>query len=225
MTSTGGIVALGFGVKGWSIEQCTETFLNLCNQAFSKRKLQSISFLKHFVTLRHASKYETTPLRDVLRASFGDQPLFGSDGKATTAPVPKVAVSATDGSGKKAIVIANYNRRDDARKKQRKLHYGFPRPNDPDLEMQIWEAAAATSAAPSYFKPFIHEPTEKTYLDGALYHNNPVRLARSEAELLWPDVADAHPDILLSIGTGQERRGTKSQGPLYGFETAQRKYR
>lgn len=134
-------------------------------------------------------------------------------------------MSATDGSGKKAIVIANYNRRDDARKKQRKLHYGFPRPTDPDLELQIWEAAAATSAAPSFFKPFIHEPTEKTYLDGALYHNNPVRLVRSEAELLWPDVADAHPDILLSIGTGQEMRGTKSRDPLYGFDTTQRKHR
>ncbi|KAF3039476.1 hypothetical protein E8E12_000358 [Didymella heteroderae] len=224
-TSTGGIIALGFGVKGWSIKQCTETFLNLCNQAFSKRKLQSISFLKHFVTLRHASKYETTPLREVLRDSFGDQPLFGSDGKATTAPAPKVAVSATDGSGKKAIVISNYNRRDDARKKQRKLHYEFPRPNDPDLELQIWEAAAATSAAPSYFKPFVHEPTEKTYLDGALYHNNPVRLVRSEAQLLWPDVADEHPDILVSIGTGQEKHGTKSRNPMYGYENSQRNHR
>ncbi|KAF1927873.1 FabD/lysophospholipase-like protein [Didymella exigua CBS 183.55] len=224
-TSTGGIIALGFGVKNWSIKQCTETFLNLCDKAFSKRKLQSISFLRHFVTLRHASKYETTPLREVLKDIFGDQPLFGSDGKATTAPAPKVAVTATDGSGKRAIVIANYNRRDDVRKKQRKLYYDFLRPDDPNLELQIWEAAAATSAAPSYFKPFIHEPTERTYLDGALYHNNPVRLVRSEAQLLWPDVANEHPDILLSIGTGQERRGTKSHDPLYDYEISQSKHR
>ncbi|KAJ8113331.1 hypothetical protein OPT61_g4511 [Boeremia exigua] len=223
-TSTGGIIALGFGVKGWSISYCTETFLNMCNQAFSKRKLQGISFLKHFVTLRHASKYETTPLREVLRDSFGDQLLFGSSGKASHAPVPKVAVTATDGSGKRAIVIANYNRRDDARKQQRKLHYDFPRPNDPDLELKIWEAAAATSAAPSIFKPFIHKPTERTYLDGALYHNNPVRLVRSEAQLLWPDMADEHPDILLSIGTGQDRH-VMNPYPLREYETSQRSHR
>ena len=198
--------------------------MSLCDKVFSKRKLQG-SFLKHFITLRHASKYETTPLRHALKESFGHQLLFGSDGKATSAPAPKVAVTATDGSGKKAIVVANYNRRDDTRKKQRKLHYEFPRPNDPNQELQIWEAAAATSAAPSYFKPFIHEATERTYLDGALYHNNPVRLVRSEAQLLWPDVADEHPDILLSIGTGQDRHQTKSQEHPYGYKPSQRNHR
>jgi patatin-like phospholipase/acyl hydrolase len=217
-TSTGGIIALGFGVKGWSIEQCSDAFTTLCHKAFSPRKLQGVPFLKHLVTLRHASKFETRPLRDVLKESFGHQPLFGSDGKETSAPAAKVAVTATDVSGKKAIVIANYSRKDDTRKSHRKLHYDFPRPDRPDLELKIWEAAAATSAAPTFFKPFIHEPTERTYLDGAVYHNNPVRLVRSEAQLLWPDVADEHPDILLSIGTGQNRREMKNQRHLYGYE-------
>jgi hypothetical protein len=40
------------------------------------------------------------------------------------------------------------------------------------------------------------------YLDGGLWHNNPIRIANSEAAAIWPDNKHAHPDILLSIGTG-----------------------
>ena len=40
------------------------------------------------------------------------------------------------------------------------------------------------------------------FLDGAVFHNNPVRIANYESKLLWPDAEDFHPDILLSIGTG-----------------------
>lgn len=42
-----------------------------------------------------------------------------------------------------------------------------------------------------------------TYLDGALYHNNPVWVAHHERKLIWPDVCNSPPDILLSIGTGK----------------------
>ena len=39
------------------------------------------------------------------------------------------------------------------------------------------------------------------YLDGALYHNNPVRVADLERRLIWPDTEFSPPDMLLSIGT------------------------
>lgn len=38
-------------------------------------------------------------------------------------------------------------------------------------------------------------------MDGALYHNNPVRVANLERKLIWPDTQDFPPDLLLSIGT------------------------
>lgn len=63
-------------------------------------------------------------------------------------------------------------------------------------------SARATSAAPGYFKPFIHEKTGIGYLDGALYYNNPARVANMEYKLIWPDTMNLPPDILLSIGTG-----------------------
>lgn len=165
------------------------------------------------VTLKHAAKYETTPLRNILQATFGQDNLFGSNSEENTNHAAKVAVTATDEAGKRAIILANYSRKDSSRTKRRKGHYDFPRPDNPELELKIWEAAAATSAAPSYFKPFVHGPTKRTYLDGALYHNNPVRLVHRERKLLWPDVADKHPDILLSIGTGQNEDEIKKDMP------------
>ncbi|KAK7747804.1 hypothetical protein SLS62_008840 [Diatrype stigma] len=65
---------------------------------------------------------------------------------------------------------------------------------------KVWEAARATTAAPRYFKSFHHEASQKTYIDGAVHHNNPVRIADSERKILWPDAEV--PDIFLSIGTG-----------------------
>lgn len=39
-------------------------------------------------------------------------------------------------------------------------------------------------------------------MDGALYHNCPVAVAHHERQMIWTDVANTVPDILLSIGTG-----------------------
>jgi len=69
-------------------------------------------------------------------------------------------------------------------------------------------SARATSAAPTFFKPFRHPQTKEGYIDGALYHNNPVRIAVDESKLLWPDAEDCPADILLSIGTGQHGADT-----------------
>lgn len=70
--------------------------------------------------------------------------------------------------------------------------------------------ARATSAAPTLFKPFVNDRTNEGYLDGALFHNNPAKLANYERKLIWPDSEGHHPDILLSIGTGHNGRDTTS---------------
>jgi hypothetical protein len=62
--------------------------------------------------------------------------------------------------------------------------------------------ARATSAAPNYFRSYHHEITNEVYEDGAIYHNNPVFVADSERKLIWPELADTPPDILISLGTG-----------------------
>ncbi len=63
-------------------------------------------------------------------------------------------------------------------------------------------SARATSAAPKIFKPFHHEPSKQSYLDGAIYHNNPIQIADKERKNLWPSMKAEFPDVVVSIGTG-----------------------
>ena len=64
------------------------------------------------------------------------------------------------------------------------------------------QRARATSAAPRFFKPFVHEESGNIFSDGALNYNNPIEVAEYERKMLWPD--HLHPDLLLSLGTGGE---------------------
>jgi predicted acylesterase/phospholipase RssA len=70
----------------------------------------------------------------------------------------------------------------------------------------VWEAARATSAAPSFFKPvFIQDPADGTgeyFVDGGVAHNNPAEVALSEARNIWTNVKRF---CLVSIGTGRQK--------------------
>lgn len=75
--------------------------------------------------------------------------------------------------------------------------------------MKAWEAARATSAAPSYFAPFKHRKNfnkvgflragEHVLVDGGIYANNPTKVALQEAEAIWPGRPVS---LVLSLGTG-----------------------
>jgi patatin-like phospholipase/acyl hydrolase len=202
-TSTGAIIALCLATKTWNLRKCVETFKHLCDQAFTPRGLFGIPVLQFATHFRHGgSQYKTRPLYRALRKALGARQLFGHT-PYDSSHKPKVAVTSTEASGKKAIVIANYNRPDLAQAGKVQGGYEFLRPGDPSCEFTVWEAAAASTAAPKYFKRFNHQQTGRFFLDGALYHNNPARVVQSEVKALWPDTADQNPDLFLSIGTGQ----------------------
>lgn len=67
----------------------------------------------------------------------------------------------------------------------------------------------------------MNKRTNQGYLDGALYHNNPVRIAHHESKLIWPHSQDYHPDILLSIGTGHN--GEETSGLAEHYERRERR--
>ena len=94
-------------------------------------------------------------------------------------------------------MLGNYNRIN----AREGASYQFQRAEKPDKEIKTWEAARATSAAPRHFKPFDHEHSGQVFLDGAIYYNCPIDIAMSERKLIWPELADATPDITISIGT------------------------
>ena len=203
--STGGIIALALGVKNWSVDKCISHFVKLCDQAFTPRELHKVPGLQKVSALHHGSSYKTQPLHNALQEELGSEFLFGGPRNSDSTSTTKVAVTATDEAGKKAIIFANYRY-----SSSNNPSYESYQPSNPELEMKVWEAAAATSAAPSYFKPFYHKVAGRCYLDGALYNNNPVRVAHRERRMLWPDVLSKDPDIFLSIGTGQSEKYAKN---------------
>ncbi|THY21832.1 FabD/lysophospholipase-like protein [Aureobasidium pullulans] len=196
-TSTGGINALALGVKQWPVSYCISSFEKFCDQAFTEREFGGIWGLEQAALVNHGSLYKTKPLHKALQETLGQGTLFGGSDTLRKFRT-KVAVTTTSGDGKEAMLLANYNR-----PQYPTDSLIFVRPDNPEDELEVWEAAAATSAAPFYFKPFVHQKTGKSYIDGGLYHNNPVHVANRERKLLWPDLANKHPDMLLSIGTGQ----------------------
>jgi patatin-like phospholipase/acyl hydrolase len=64
----------------------------------------------------------------------------------------------------------------------------------------LWEAARASSAAPTYFPPFFHSKIRAHLFDGGLFANNPAGVALEESLKIWPNQRQI--DILLSIGNG-----------------------
>jgi hypothetical protein len=62
---------------------------------------------------------------------------------------------------------------------------------------EVWQAGRATSAAPVYFDPIsIHG---QIFVDGGVCENNPVGVARKEAEDIWPGRPVG---LILSLGCG-----------------------
>jgi predicted acylesterase/phospholipase RssA len=200
-TSTGGLIALGLAAKDWTVENCIYHFTDLCEKAFTRRVGMNIPGMSMLVESLHHSKYETAPLQQALQQAFSpDDYLFG--GPRETNHRTKVAVTATNSGS--VSVLANYNRNC-----AQKVPYTFQRPEKLTSELKIWEAARATSAAPRIFKPFSHEPSKQVYVDGAVYHNNPIHIADLERRLLWPSDGHSVPDFVLSIGTAYNPNSRK----------------
>jgi predicted acylesterase/phospholipase RssA len=143
-------------------------------------------------------------LHDALQKTFGDDYLFSAHTQNQSNPKPdtKVAVVATNAAGSEAVLISSYSRGDDA-----KQNYKFERSQRPNEEFKVWEAAAATSAGPSFFKQFTNPRSGRSYVDGAVYYNCPAQVAWHESTLLWPKSRTRDPDLLLSLGTGTIKVG------------------
>jgi hypothetical protein len=87
----------------------------------------------------------------------------------------------------------------------------------------IWEAARATSTAPTFFEPIQIGPTDRTFGDGATGINNPINELWNEAidicngEPLGQNVA-----CIISIGTGVPNLKKFGKGIQEVFESIAR---
>ncbi|KAG7419804.1 Calcium-independent phospholipase A2-gamma [Fusarium oxysporum f. sp. rapae] len=204
-TSTGGIVALGIFHQRWSTDDAINRFRDLARKAFTLRLGLGNSFIKAIAQPFYEFLYMSEGIEQSLQDSFGGSNLFGasldqrnnSRSRIGGRDWVKVGVVSCLQGRNQAKLIANYSRNPRADTDEEDY---LSREDEQSKDFKIWEAARATSAAPTFFQPFVHPETKRSYIDGALMHNNPVSLAYSEVEKIWP--GSFPPDIVLSIGTG-----------------------
>lgn len=100
--STGGIIALGLGVKQWTVSQCRAIFRDLATQAFSERPVKPLALINH------KSYYKTRPLESALVSAFDSvSPLYGDPSHNATGV--RVAVTSTSASENQPVILSNYN--------------------------------------------------------------------------------------------------------------------
>ncbi|KAI1385436.1 FabD/lysophospholipase-like protein [Hypoxylon trugodes] len=200
-TNTGGIIAIGLGVKKWTVNAAMEKFKDLCKEAFVPREMTSIPLFGALSSLYHGSTYKTQPLAKGLKRYLSDQPFFGvSTYRSQVVASTKVAVTASTGIERQPVVFANYNRPDTP---VNRVPYRFIRSDTPSKEIRVWEAARATTATPPFFKPYLKAETSQEYANNDVRLSCPIAIAHYETKSIWSDVADCPPDLMLSIGAGR----------------------
>lgn len=112
-SSAGGIIAIALGVKKWSVSATLEKFKDMFNEGFTPREMTSIPIFGALSSLYHGSLYKTKPFEKALKRYLSDQPFFGSaTHRSRVVSSVKVAVSASTGIERQAVIFANYNRPD-----------------------------------------------------------------------------------------------------------------
>jgi uncharacterized protein len=213
-TSTGGIIALGLATNKpnedypYYAKEMLDLYKNNGKQIFPKREQDFTSRLGSLFEISEkisAKPYNRANLEKILKDYFGDERLSNTqtDTLITTYDITK---------GKPFYFSSRLAKSHDNEN------------NKEDFE--IWEVAASTSAAPTFFTPSIikdREGEDFVFVDGGVFANNPSILAFSEAKELWkaknkktfspvvtPD-NDESPFYLLSLGTGVNRYKISSE--------------
>lgn len=169
-TSTGGIIALGLAL-GKTPAELVEFYKNEGPKIFPK-PLGKWSKLNHFRRV----KYDPGQLESCLRLAFGEKKV---------------------GDCSRAIVLPTYNLDTDLPVALKTPHHpNFTR----DLHIPAWQAALATSAAPTYLPASAHIGNGR-HIDGGMWANNPALIAAIEAHRFLGVPLDAIK--VLSIGTGR----------------------
>jgi patatin-like phospholipase/acyl hydrolase len=174
-TSTGGILAIGagLGIPAHTMRGLYERRGRAIFPPWRYRVSQTLPG-KLALALLNRPLYDHTALEAALFEVLGETPLGASKPRlvipAFLVPEAEITVFKTD------------------------HHPDFRN----DHRMFAWEAARATSAAPTYLKG--HERAEHMFIDGGLWANNPVMVALVDALSAY-DLSRDNIEV-LSIGTG-----------------------
>ncbi|KAI3609228.1 hypothetical protein WG66_010568 [Moniliophthora roreri] len=177
-TSTGGLIALLLGRLGLSVDEAKEKYLDLGEKIF----VGNNGVLGYI--LSGTTRYDTEILEGIFKDILGDEQLV-SPGTVRTA----VTTTLHERSVNDAILLRTYTDSEGA----------LP-PTSSSYSWTAFQAARATSAAPTYFKPITVDGM--TFADaGAAGFNNPTEVGVTEVARIpvWRDRAIG---AIVSLGTG-----------------------
>jgi len=184
-TSTGGLIAIMLGRLRMSIDDTITAYNALAGEIFGAGTMSKIGNASSSgarysgEALEKAIKKVVTKFSDIKNPEAPMLDPLGKDG----CPVFVCSTRADDISNRVATHLRTYINQN--------VEKSF-------ADYKIWEAARATSAAPTYFPRIVLDGFE--YVDGGLGFNNPVLLLMGEARLHF---GFARPlGCLVTIGTG-----------------------
>lgn len=175
-TSIGGILALGLA-SGISARKLKEAFEKSATDIFPLKRYKR----KQWWHLLRRSIYESEPLYEAVKGMIGDKIKFEDLNRRV------MITSVNLSTGKPKF---------------------FKTPHNPkftiDGKIKLIDAAMATSAAPTYFKPHFIDELEHYFADGGLVANNPSYVGIREVLIdMKKDFPNAKPENvkILNIGT------------------------
>ncbi len=200
-TSTGGIIAAGLAAPrpgfpdqpALAPDRLLELYERQGERIFSRDRRQRIREAVKDARMLIGPAYDPANLKAELIRYLGSE-------TTTRAALTHVMLTAYDIALRKTLFITNTAAEDD--------------------EYRFWEAAMATSAAPTYFPPaFVENLTrqrKEALIDGGVFANDPAQCAYNEAQKLGHD---AQAITVVSLGTGYQNRpyyyiDAKTWGPL-----------
>lgn len=174
-TSTGGILACLFTVKGLSVRHAERMYDELIRKIFTKAPAP----LAYSQLVLRTAQYNENIWEDLLKELLGETILLDTvaqpGNKDYLPPKMFVLSSILSCNPAKLFMWRNYN----YRREQRSRYEG-------DFRGGIRDALRATTAAPTYFYPLVRQGM--VHSDGALLANNPTSIAIHEAKILFPQV-------------------------------------
>ncbi|KAL9622655.1 MAG: hypothetical protein Q9160_002965 [Pyrenula sp. 1 TL-2023] len=189
-TSTGGVIALMLGRLRMSVQEVREQYCAITEEVFGRRKTG-------FGKAR--DQFSAKTMEDVMKETIAQ---YSSRMTASGMGDPelKLLEGSQDAVGCKMFVCARNAR---AMKIVRLFRsYKTYNVGTYEEEMKVWQAARATSAAPTFFKRLRigHKTAQEEFLDGGLGFNNPSKILLDEMVKLY---GDQDISCIVSIGAGK----------------------
>ncbi|KAJ6582705.1 FabD/lysophospholipase-like protein [Mycena vulgaris] len=181
-TSTGGLIALMLGRLQMTVADAIKAYDSLAQAVFSEKKHMGQDGTFKASLLEAAIKKiveQNSPSRNPC------EPMKDSQMREAFCRTFVCAQSAYSMRGNIPVLFRTYDS-----------------PHEAAAPCTIWEAARATSAAPTFFKRIKigAPPRAEAFIDGGLGKNNPTGTLLEEAQALFPNRRIA---CVVSIGTGQ----------------------